>query len=497
MALEQFFEPEERKKLKERPKIEQREDYKRAKEKYLYWRTKLYSVINRFDSWDEYKNKILYKSTDVRFDKSDLIQRGIDDLRSLMNDVYFAKYPFFKKYNPNYEEFDKFISKLEYYEKNIIHPKGAKLKYSKEVFNITEDKIFYPNIRYLVSAHSGLHSLATIVYCLRSWKRKNQLVIYFEPLLTHPGDREYLLYFSLLFDLPVVILKRLENLAWLLQVNMLPTLFSARWCTRTFKIEPNYHFCKNFFCPPEYKLTKKQYREYIAKKNQKKLLGERISEDTRYVKTDDVFEISKWDNNNKKWYDELYPSNIIPMYEPIYKHVGFRKRVDDFKLLEKKLIPDNVIEMIGIATYQSPSRAKMNPNVRLHPISQPEKNFRIYQHYPIFYTNYEKMIQLIRDTGFKIRTNPYEKEYSDLYGMWSKKKQKETRFGCVLCPHKSAKYYYTLKEKFPEAYFFAQYIRLVGSVQNIFKKGTEYFYFRDERDFSKQHPEYKKVMPIM
>jgi len=56
-------------------------------------------------------------------------------------------------------------------------------------------------------------------------------------------------------------------------------------------------------------------------------------------------------------------------------------------------------------------------------------------------------------------------------------KKKKLRFGCSLCPYKTEGFYKLLKDRHPEIYYYARFLKLLGSARNLVKEGKEYYYF--------------------
>jgi hypothetical protein len=473
---------------------------------YLKYREIYLKHLSKYSSWEEYLQNWLNQSDEFRFDNTYFVEKLIEDLRERMEIVFFSKYPFFKQFNPKFEEYKDFLNSLKYHDEFFIISKLGARKVKIELFDIRREDLYYPNIKIVYSCHSALHSLAMLVKGITDNRvAKPDLVFYQEPLTTHPGDREYVMYYTNLFKIPLVIGKRQENISWLLEKNGVPKIGKlGRWCSRIFKTEVAELFYLDFFYPLQYKLTKPQYQEYVRKQREARLFGKELPKSTHYHQLDTPFQISNWDNEKKEWIGSSIFTNSFPIYEKKYKHVPEKK--DPSKMREvfdtygKKigeyLTPYNIVQMVGINKFQSRNRALANPNIILWEGAKPDSNFLIYQHYPLFHESYFDMLYLIRNSGKKIKTNPYDVEYNMLFQPGTDVPQHENRFGCVYCPYKAGDYYILLKEKFPEAYYFCNFLRLVGSARTILKGEKEYYWW-DERHTPKTHPEWSKIMNIM
>ncbi|MHA1454866.1 MAG: hypothetical protein ACTSR5_02615 [Promethearchaeota archaeon] len=71
-----------------------------------------------------------------------------------------------------------------------------------------------------------------------------------------------------------------------------------------------------------------------------------------------------------------------------------------------------------------------------------------------------------------LKKNPYDVMYREYEG-----KKKKLRFGCSLCPYKTEGFYKLLKDRHPEIYYYARFLKLLGSARNLVKEGKEYYYF--------------------
>jgi len=436
-------------------------------EKYLELRSKYIDFINSFDElpgkerWDSYRTNANKNRNNRDYIPEILLQ----EFRNYIDLPYFQKYPFLKRYNNYYQEYQEYISNNTVEE--IILRKGVQ-GIRMTLINIDEAELYFPNVKIIYSVHSALHSLAMLLKVLHTEEFKgNEIMLYEEPQLYHPGDREYVMYIAEMLKLPLVILSRNENASFHLEVNGLPKKF-GRYCTKTYKIAPAKIFYSKYFIPLMEKIrccfTKKQLIRFMNDNNieyPKSLKYQKKEEISDYI-------ISKI---------EKAPS-LIPE-----KTTQFQ----DFEFFGERA--DNVIQLIGINKHQSESRAKKNPHVIPTKFSCNRKGMRIYEVMPLFHETFEEMEKLVEDSGL-IR-NPYEIEYKTLPQYENQKK--EVRMGCIICPFKTIDYYAFLKENFLGRYFLAHFLRLIGSVRNLAQGKSEYYYY-DEHDCPKKRWDLLNIM---
>lgn len=488
MSLDDFFKKEE------------------PKDIYIKYREIYLKHLGKYSTWDEYLQNWLNQSDSFRFDRTYFVENLVEKFREIMEIAYFSKYPFFKQFNPKFSEYKDFLNSLKHYEEFFITSKLGARKVKIELFNIKREDLYYPNIKIVYSCHSALHSLAMLIKGIIDKKiAKPDLVFYQQPLTTHPGDREYVTYYTNLLEIPLIIGKREENLSWLLEKNGVPKIGRlSRWCSRVYKMEVAQLFYLEFFYPLQYKLTKIQYQEYLLKKREAKLYGRELPKTTYYQQLETPFQVSEWNDIKKEWIKTDNFTNNIPIFVKKVKKVSSKK--DPTKLrdvfdgytknLEQTLTPYNIVQMVAINKHQSRNRAISNPNIILWEGANPNSSFLIYQHYPMFYESFQDMLDIVKNSEKKIRKNPYDLEYGGLYNPGLEVPKVENRFGCFWCPYKTGDYYILLKEKFPEAYYLCHFLRLIGSARTILKENREYYWW-DEKHTPKTHPEWMKIMKIM
>jgi 3'-phosphoadenosine 5'-phosphosulfate sulfotransferase (PAPS reductase)/FAD synthetase len=448
---------------------------------------KLYiDQIVQFETWDDYR-AWLNESLERRFNPNYLPEQLLEIFRTRIRDSFFGKFKFLRKYNPHYPEYSQLIQECRSYETFPLASREEKLKMNVELFDLTINDLYYPNLRRLINCHSALHSLVMFLLMKDTRSYVNQqAVLHMEPLLTYPGDREYTLYYSRLYHFPIIIIKLQMNLAWLMEVNGNPSRFT-RWCTRYFKIFPSKIFLKTFFYPWEYKLTKDQLLAYCGKYNikylksmnrkriialikeqiqQKGLSGMQLSAPgkTRYELDDTKYPFFKWNNITKEWAMGDILMNEVPEYT-------FNNKQKDWQPTGQKVQANNIIQLVAIAKYQSTERQYMNPNISLHTIADPKIHFFIYEYHPIYAINdtpAETMNKIVEEFSNKLKQqgqlgiakNPYELQYGLSI-------TKETRFGCIICPNKPKRYYERLKESGQFNFWYCRLIELMGSVRRL------------------------------
>jgi hypothetical protein len=475
---------------------------------YYKYREIFYQHLAKYDSWKEYLADHLNQSYEFRFDRSYFVEKMIHNFKRIMFNAFFEKnkeYAFFKQFEPIYPEYSKFFNTLDHYEKFNIESirKGKILKV--ELLNFKKDQLYYPNIKYLNNIHSALHSLAMTIFVktkLLSENEINHMVnLHFTPSLTHPIDRAYTTYYSMLLKLPLILIERYENLSWIIQKNRVPKVGKlGRWCTRFWKSEVGNELYIRFFHPLQYKLSQKAYKKYVEEKRGKRSKGIPIPKSTKHEANPKKFQVLYWDKTEDEWVESGEYTNEIPIFRKITKRVG---NVDRFIGWEKDQtqFPDtitayNVINFIAINKNQSVSRSRENPNLKFHPKANPKRNYLIYNYYPIFNLTYQDLISLVKGYEKPIKVNPYDLEYGNLFNPDPEVPKKEVRFGCVYCPYKRPDYYELLKKTFPEAYWYCHLLRTIASASNIIEEGREYYWWSAEftpREI-KKHPEWDKLM---
>jgi 3'-phosphoadenosine 5'-phosphosulfate sulfotransferase (PAPS reductase)/FAD synthetase len=470
---------------------------KTPQEIYEDFREWFYDHLNKFESWDEYRIEHLRQSSDFKYNRSYYPEQVVNQMYDAIQDSFFAEFSFLKRYNPKYQvEYQQMLKGRSSHDRFELESPQKGFKIQVELFNIPREELWYPNVARTINVHSALHSLAMFIKEKDHPAYKDrQIAQYMRPLLTHPGDREYTLYYLQKFNYPTVVLSRLENLSWLMQINGLPKMgvFGGRWCTRILKLEPSVLFFKEFFYPWEYKLTKAELVNYckrykvkctgnrgaIVKTIKQFLKGlERLGivtvpppTKTMYYSDDTPYQIYKWNNIEKAWAMVDYSSAKIPRYVWV-------KEEKTWKPLNSVLQIKNIVQLIGINKYHSGKRRIDNPNVTYAPISVPHAHFFIYQFYPIFSETPDDMTRIIRECGVPIRRNPFEQKYDIFYQEeFVEVTEKEYRYGCILCPYKGKKYYEDLRDNHPDLYYYCQLLRLLGSARKIMKKGAEYHYY--------------------
>ena len=292
----------------------------------------------------------------------------------------------------------------------------------------------------------------------------------------------------------LIILSREENASNLLERNGVPKIgnIGGRYCSRIYKKEPDGLFNEKQFFPTDWRiqnaLSKEQLLKVMTKQKiayPKKLKSAIKSEvvayaldkfkkgelksksKTQYVTQTDNYQSSVWNEESKTWDLQEEESDRHTYYEIIRNNAG---RIEDYREYGRGPI-NNVVEFIGIMKNQSPNRAKQNPNIKISDISKPDKQFHVFQHYPIFYFTYDDLRTLV--DPLHLKPNPYETMYRE----FNKDKNKEVRFGCSLCPYKTEGFYKLLKDQHPEIYYYARFLKSLGSAKNLVKEGKEYHYF--------------------
>jgi len=459
--------------------------YDEMREKYL-------NYLSGFDnSWEEYLENLKKFTCDPNYYPEELLQ----EFKSEVDEYFFEQYPFLKRYHPNSPDFRRFIAENEYSSFHLKSKLGG-VKVFVELINIAREDLHFPRIRWIASIHSGYHSTATLAYVMNKYDFKSHGVSLHEvPKLTHMGDREYTTYYCEKLNSPLIILSREENASNVLERNGVPKIgnFDGRWCTRNGKTEPVGLLDETQFYPTELKI---QYRLSVAKLLKimdkqkipypKKLTysskddvvafaldkfkkGKLTSQfKSQYITQKDTYQQSFFNKETRSWELQEEESHKHTYYETIRNG---RNQITDYREYGKSPI-NNVVEFIGIMKNQSPNRAKMNPNIKISAISKPDNQFLVFQHYPIFHLSYEDLKALV--DPLHLEPNPYETMYRE----FNKDKDQEVRFGCSLCPYKTEGFYKLLKAEHPDIYYYARFLKLLGSAKNLVREGKEYHYYQ-------------------
>ena len=268
--------------------------------------------------------------------------------------------------------------------------------------------------------------------------------------------------------LPLVVLSLKQNSSFSLMVNGLPKVQKfGRYCTRIWKIEPTLYFYKRFFYPIQHKILYSWKKDTILRF----LTKHKISVPKKIV------------NGSKPKLQE-WTLKKVSLRPQITKRTTKYKSID---ILDQTI--DNVIQMVGIASYQSPRRKKMDPSLKLTKYSNNDIKFKIYEMYPIFHLGFNDLIKIISDSQLTI--NPYDLEYKDLNEVYRETK-KEVRLGCIMCMFKQGDYYKFLFDNYPDRYYYCRMIKTIASTKNLIKENREYNKY-NENDTPKKHPEWKNI----
>lgn len=467
--------------------MELKENFEEASVLYNIFRERFYDFLSEYNSWEEYKDKYLVTEK-AKYNRDEFTEKFIRRLYFKITNDFIIKHAFLKPYaKPSKNH-------------TIIESSGEAIKVKVEFYNdLNPEDLWYPNYTECINLHSAIHSL-TMFLSFRDSSRNDQFALYMRPLLTHPGDKEYTLYYLTQYNFPTVILTRQENISWLLQTNLLPKLTKGmgggRWCTRVFKTEPAYLFYKEYFYPWQYKFTKKELLKYCKQNNidcktsmrkseiikeiekrlkVKTLFGKTIEppNKTRYTKNYRKYQFYKYNRANKEWKQIDYSDNKFHKYKKITEKMGAVDRFVDWEKTDSIIEVYNLLQLIGINKYHSPQRARSNPNVKIWRKST--SDFKIFEYYPIYEYDIIDMRKVVSLLGKGLRDNPFEKEHSLAYEKQYDTK-KEQRYGCIICPYRPLEYYRNLKEKYPYQYFYCMTIRLISSAKNIIEDGREYWY---------------------
>lgn len=472
-------------------------EFEAAKAKYNQFREWFYEMLSHYETWDEYLAE-LNKSIEVRYNPNDKIEQFLKEYYiNILTKRFLEKHPFLEPYARRGP--DQFIMESE----------GGAVKVRVEMYNVSQNELYYPNFLEVISVHSARHSLAMFLKegILNPQNRGKKLGLYSRPLTTHPGDREFTHYYLSALDFPHVILTRMENLSWFLQVNglMKQSQFGGRWCTRVFKLETSTMLYRRYFYSWEYSFTKNRLIEYCTKHNiffrkswsrqeivdaikARLRTGSLIAGMTLEPPNHTVPKINNteyplfsWDAEMKEWINTGTSANIFPVYEKLYKPRGNTQQHIGWQLTDKTLKVNNIIESLGMNKYHSKSRRMMNPNITLSPKSRPTSNFFIYLRLPLYWESPKVMQQIIARSPIPLNENPFEKEHPLAYVAIEEDTpelvpETEERFGCIICPYRLPEYYKNLYRNWPWEYFYCMAIRLVASARNIITEGREYWY---------------------
>jgi hypothetical protein len=112
---------------------------------------------------------------------------------------------------------------------------------------------------------------------------------------------------------------------------------------------------------------------------------------------------------------------------------AFKERVP--REVYKHFYLNGITQVKGMTRFQSPDRAKYNPN---HEIDQmlSQERFKVYSELPIFNMTEEEQYRLADEAG--IAPSIYTRRYG--------------AHGCMFCPFKSERYWLALREQDPELY---------------------------------------------
>jgi hypothetical protein len=470
-------------------------EFEAAKARYERFREWFYEMLSHYETWDEYL-ATLNSSIAVRYNPDDKIEQYLKDYYiNILTKRFLEKNPFLEPYAKRGEDYF------------IMESEGGAVKVRVELYNIRKEDLYYPKFLEVLSVHSAKHSLAMFIKegLLNPVNRGKKFAIYMRPLTTHPGDREFTHYYLSAFDFPHLILTRMENLSWFLQVNglMKQSQFGGRWCTRTFKIEPSIMLYRRFFFSWKFSFSKDQLMKYCDKYgipykmswNRAKLvsaienylkmpslLGKKIPPPTPTISSinDTKYPLYKWNQEYKEWAMTDTLTNEFPIYEKVTKKVGNSTRLVGWKLTDQILKVDNLTESLAMNKYHAKRRRMMNPNITISPKSRPNSNFLIYLRLPLYDETPKQMAQIIAKAPLPLMENPFEKDHPLAYQALDVETEEiaevEERFGCIICPYRHLDYFRSLGQKYPWEYFYCMSIRLVASAKNIITEGREYWY---------------------
>ena len=103
------------------------------------------------------------------------------------------------------------------------------------------DENYLKTVKNVVCIHPANHSVSLFLKV----KDSCDLALYCHPLLAKESSKDFIIEYTQKYKFPLVILTRMETLAFLLRKNGVPHKY-RRWCTRIFKIEPTILFYKTF-----------------------------------------------------------------------------------------------------------------------------------------------------------------------------------------------------------------------------------------------------------
>jgi hypothetical protein len=471
------------------------DDFEEAATRYEAFRESFYNKLAHYDTWEEYL-AVLNQSIAVRYNADDEIEQYLKDYYiNILTKRFLAKNPFLEPYAKRGQDFF------------IMESEGGAVKVRVELFNIKEEDLHYPTFKEVISVHSAKHSLAMFVKegLLNPVNRGEKFALYMRPLTTHPGDREFTHYYLSTFNFPHIILTRMENLSWLLQVNglMKQSQFGGRWCTKIFKVEPSTMLYRRFFFSWRYSFSIDQLKEYcnkygiLYKSSWSKLklisvIDEHLSTRTLFgeslpppnLTTNTInktkYSLYKWNQENSEWAETDTLTNTFPVYDKITKKVGNSTRLIGWRLTDQTLQVDNITELLGMNKFHSKRRQMMNPNITLSPKSRIGTNFLIYVRLPLYSETPKQMKQIIAKAPLHLEENPFEREHPLAYQALDIETDEipeiEERFGCIICPYRPLEYFRNLARKYPWEYFYCMSIRLIASAKNIINEGREYWY---------------------
>lgn len=469
-------------------------EFEDAKIKYETFREEFYDFLSQYETWDQYL-KELHESINVRYDRHNFIEKYLMGYYDFLTERFLKKNPFLEPY--------------AYPSKDYITLKSEReaIKIKLELFNVSENELYYPN-NFVESlhVHSARHSLAMFIKegILNPVNQGKKFGMYMRPLTTFSGDKEFTHYYLSMFEFPHIILTRLENLSWILQVNGLMKIskFGGRYCTRIYKQEPAILFYHKYFFSWKYSFTREQLIEYcnkynipISKQWSRQKLIETIEErlktkgisgytipppnQTRHILNETEYPLYEWDQQNLEWVNTNTLTNQFPLYEKEYRISGSVKTQTGWHKTDLFITPNNLIQSMGINKYHSRNRRMENPNICIYEKSNPKTHFFIYNRLPLYEETPDQMLKIIAKSPIKLEDNPFEKEHPLAYTQ-SKEPEKlpniEERFGCIICPYRHLSYYESLFNHNPYEYFYCMSIRLIASAKNIISEGREYWY---------------------
>ena len=285
--------------------------------------------------------------------------------------------------------------------------------------------------RGIIAIHDAPHSVALQEHenekerFREKEEKERQFALHNIVPLSFPWGLEYIKYYTqgdgksdIIENFPLVVTSLMISAEEMLEKNGLPKAM-ARWCTNQYKLFPSDFFFKTFEMDgitQRVGMTRYQGRGRFHMKPYTTIWEKTAKTNTVKIKGDK----NSFDKSTLATYDEDgYP---IDDYETKY---------DDKKQL-------------WTVKYRG-----ANPKMR------------IYQNLPIFDTTEEEQIEKMVQHNLKL--NPLIDKF-DFHG-------------CLLCPHRSSKYFQSLKERNEELYKIADSMRKAGSKRNIERGKDEYYYF--------------------